>query len=120
MGTILELQREHAKWVDYNFPLNDESQAFHGIVEEVGELAHARLKFKQQIRGHVDGDFAKYRMDLEDSLGDLFIYMMSYCNAANLNLEDIITRTWAEVSSRDWVRYPDTGRPPLSADNVSS
>lgn len=119
-SNIRAWQDEHYSWVTRNFPRNDEEQAFLGIVEEVGELAHARLKFKQQIRGHADGDFAKYTMDIEDSLGDLFIYMLSYANAAQLDLDDIIRRTWEEVKSRDWILYPDTGRPPVSDSHASS
>lgn len=111
MGIIHDLQEEHKVWVARNFPGNDDSQAFHGMVEEVGELAHTRLKFKQKIRGHADGDFTTALYQEQDALGDLFVFMMSYCNARGFDLELIIRDTWNEVKDRDWVLYPDTGRP---------
>lgn len=109
MGTMLisRLQHEHRDWVEHNFPHNDPDQAFHGIVEEVGELAHVRLKTRQGIREGLDPITAA---ELEaDAIGDLFIYMMSYANARHLDLEYIILNTWDKVKRRDWQANPQTG-----------
>jgi NTP pyrophosphatase (non-canonical NTP hydrolase) len=106
-GQIAELQGSHKEWVDHNFPNQPSYQPLLGISEEVGELCHAHLKHEQGIRGLEDE--VLYRK--EDALGDIFIYMMSYANAEGLDLESCILKAWGEVSSRDWVTYPERGVP---------
>ncbi len=108
-GTIARLQQEHKEWLAHNFPQQQPWDPFLGMVEEVGELAHALLKYKQAIRGHKDMDPDKFKDEVVDSLGDLFIYMMSYCNSNNLDLEYIITKVWDKVKYRDWKADPVTG-----------
>lgn len=100
--TIQKLQEEHLRWVEHNFPDQRDHEPLLGIVEEVGELAHAHLKMQQGIRG-VDVEKA------EDALGDIFIYMMSYANANGYNLQHCILQAWDEVKERDWIANPLTG-----------
>lgn len=77
------------------------------MVEELGELAHAHLKSRQGIRG----DKAHHRAKAKDAVADLMIFIASYCNRMEIDLETVVTMVWAEVKSRDWVKYPLTGRP---------
>jgi NTP pyrophosphatase (non-canonical NTP hydrolase) len=109
VGRIAELQTDHSYWLNHNFPRQKPHDALLGIVEEVGERTHAHLKFEQGIRSI---DEENYHRQAGDALGDLFIYMMSYCNTNSLDLEKIIEHTWAEVRERDWKRWPDTGGKP--------
>ena len=106
MGLIQNLQGEHKEWMDYNFPHQMPHQPLLGITEEVGELAHVHLKAEQGIR-RLGGDDG---FDLRrDALGDIFVYMLSYCNSNHIDLEEAITSTWARVKKRDWVEDPDRG-----------
>lgn len=107
MGQIAGLQMQHKKWADHNFPNQTPSQMVLGICEEAGELAHAQLKREQKIRGFED--MIVYRDAVEDAIGDLFIYMMSFCNTAGIDLEDAVVTTWQRVSQRDWVKFPGNG-----------
>jgi len=104
VGEISAMQDSHRAWVQYNFPGQPAWQPLLGICEEAGELCHAHLKGEQGIRAV--GPEKK-----EDALGDIFIYMMSYANAEGLDLESCILKAWAEVSQRDWRKYPKTGMP---------
>lgn len=109
MALIADLQRDHAIWLEHNFPDQTPIDPFLGIVEETGELAHALLKYKQGIRGHAGADPDKYSAELEDALGDLFIFMLSFANSNHLHLEEIILKIWQRVKHRDWVNDPEQG-----------
>jgi NTP pyrophosphatase (non-canonical NTP hydrolase) len=98
---LSEIQHEQSVWQDWNFPGSTEQEAFEGIVEEVGELAHARLKLRQGIRtneNHLEAE--------QDALGDVVIYLLAYCNYRGYNLEQLIDDTWLKVSKRDWRANP--------------
>lgn len=103
MKTLSEMQRENAAWAKYNFgdKAND-TTAFHGMVEEIGELSHARLKSFQGIRD-ISADAER------DAIGDLAIYMMHYCSMRGWDLHEIIDKTWNEVQERDWVKFKKNG-----------
>jgi NTP pyrophosphatase (non-canonical NTP hydrolase) len=103
MGRIRELQVQHVNWLSHNFPEQQDHQPLLGIVEEVGELAHALLKSEQGIRG------GNHRAEELDAIGDIFIYMLSYCNTRGIDLEDVIEGTWRAVRERDWVADPAGG-----------
>jgi NTP pyrophosphatase (non-canonical NTP hydrolase) len=109
MTTIRQIQSEHNVWLQHNFPQQGTIDPLLGIVEEVGELAHAILKYKQGIRGHAGADPDKYSEELKDALGDLFIFMCSFCNSHHLDLEVIVLEVWAKVRQRDWVADPELG-----------
>lgn len=102
-GQIRDLQMRHRAWVNKNFPLQKKHQPLLGLVEEVGELAHAHLKEEQGIRG------LTHEAEKLDAVGDIFIYLMSYCNAAGYDLEDILLDTWETVEQRDWQKDPVRG-----------
>lgn len=104
MGEIRRLQLEHKVWIEHNFPDQDPIDGLLGMIEEVGELSHAVLKHKQNIRGI---DVTAFRAMQEDALADCFIFMMSYCNSNGIDLEYCILETWAKVQQRDWQANPE-------------
>jgi NTP pyrophosphatase (non-canonical NTP hydrolase) len=106
------LQDETREWLAHNFPGQEPHQPLLGIVEEVGELAHARLKHEQAIRGY---DIEKSRSEIEDAIGDIQVFLAGFCNTNGYDLDEIVTRVWADVKTRDWVAHPETGRPPEDA-----
>jgi NTP pyrophosphatase (non-canonical NTP hydrolase) len=73
------------------------------MIEEVGELAHAHLKMEQGIR-------AANRAEAQDALGDILIYMASYCNTNGYDMATCLENAWEEVSQRDWIKFPTDGR----------
>lgn len=101
---LREMQARHAEWLAHNFPGQDPIDPLLGLIEEVGELAHAVLKRKQAIRTGEDHDAAE-----EDAMADILIYLLSYANANGKDLEEIAGRVLAEVHERDWVARPVTG-----------
>lgn len=80
-----------------------------GMAEELGELMHAFLKAEQGIREHADGE--DWKEAAGDACADLLIFMCSFCNTHGIDLADAVEKAWAEVSQRDWQRWPRTGRP---------
>ena len=115
--SIRAFQSMHRNWVEHNFPGQTPHQPLLGIVEEVGELAHSHLKYDQEIRGI---DWAEYHDQAVDAVGDIMIYIASYCNAAGLDMASCLETTWEVVSERDWIQYPETGRPPVDAEQPAA
>jgi NTP pyrophosphatase (non-canonical NTP hydrolase) len=102
------LQTQQAEWHQRNFP-QDEGKPHRpllGIVEEAGELAHAHLKAEQGIRGTA----ADHLGEARDAIGDIVIYLASYCSMTGIDLEEAVWQTWRDVRERDWLRYPTDGR----------
>lgn len=108
---LIDFQKAHSKWVSYNFPEQLPHQPLLGLAEEVGELAHAHLKREQGIRG-MDKTVA-VDAKIKDSIGDIMIYLTSYCNANGYSLALCFIDAWNEIKDRDWVNYPETGKPVL-------
>jgi NTP pyrophosphatase (non-canonical NTP hydrolase) len=105
---LRQLQTESAEWRAVNFPKTTGDQQLKGMVEELGELAHADLKGEQKIRGY---NARLVRLAREDAIGDLIIFLAGYCTCHHLDLDDIVSETWARVKGRNWVLYPETGEP---------
>lgn len=113
---LKKFQQEHAAWVKKNFPdqakAQNRHQSFLGVVEEVGELAHAMLKYEQRIREYeeltVPTDVA-FRVALMDGVGDLVVFLAGVCDTYGLDLEQCIELTWIKVKSRDWTKDPQKG-----------
>jgi NTP pyrophosphatase (non-canonical NTP hydrolase) len=103
---LSELQSDHFLWVSKNFPDQKPWEPLLGLAEEVGELSHAHLKFHQGIRGY---DYDKWVLEAGDAVGDIIIYLASYCNANNLELDYCAHNTWHRVKNRNWVADPQTG-----------
>lgn len=110
---LRDLQEQHLAWSSYNFGKvkGDRSKAplgMLGVMEELGELAHAMLKQHQNIRG----TSAEHEEKMKDSVGDLVVFLADVCTSLGFDMQEIVETTWTEVSKRDWVKYPKTGLPP--------
>jgi len=104
--SLNQLQAEHQEWAEHNFPNQAEHEALLGLIEELGELAHAHLKYEQGIRGY---DEEYYRVHASDAVGDIMIYLASYCNRCGFNLQMCMEETWRRVRERDWQADPRGG-----------
>ena len=99
-----EIQTEHWKWCQHNFP---DAPAYHsllGAIEELGELCHHHLKAEQGIRNNENHNLSK-----QDAIGDVIIYLFHYCSVHGWRLEEIVEKTWEEVKKRDWKRFDQNG-----------
>lgn len=107
MIQVRGFQDTQGDWLRYNFPNAEPWEALAGLTEEVGELAHAHLKGHNKIRGLESSlDIAERK---GDAVGDIFIYLTSYCNTNGLDLQACIEKAWAEVEKRDWIANPTDG-----------
>ena len=102
-----KLQDEHAEWLHKNFPGQEHIDPLLGLVEEVGELSHAILKEKQGIRGYDDP--RKTIPEVCDAVGDIVIYLASFCTTYGISLDQSVQGAWDEVQQRDWQASPTTG-----------
>jgi NTP pyrophosphatase (non-canonical NTP hydrolase) len=68
-------QQEVDEWSRQNFGSSPAWQPLMGLLEEVGELAHAYLKRAQGIRGTKEEHDAAER----DALGDIMVFLAHYC-----------------------------------------
>lgn len=73
-----------------------------GVVEEVGELAHAHLKGEQGIRHTPEVIQAKK----VDAVADIVIYLLDYCEREGISLDDAVYDVWNHVCKRDWTADP--------------
>lgn len=104
--TFALLQAEQKSWVKHNFPGRTFEEPFKGMVEELGELSHALLKQKQNIRG----TFEEHEESIKDSIGDLIIFCSDFCEARGLDFQKIVEETWGQVKIRDWKVFPKNGK----------
>ncbi len=107
--SLVQIQSEILQWALKNFGDVPSWQPLLGCQEELGELTHHHLKREQRIRTNED-----HREGQKDSVGDLMIYLMDYCNREGLILDQIINDTWEKVSRRDWRNNKNDGSQPLS------
>ena len=110
--SLRAFQAAHRLWLNRNFPNQKPHDALLGLAEEVGELAHAHLKNEQGIRGK---DQYQYEREASDAIGDIVIYLASYCNTNRFDLAACIENAWEEVSARDWQKHPETGVDPAES-----
>lgn len=67
-----------------------------GVIEEVGELAHALLKRRQGIRGMgADQVFADAR---DDAIGDILVYYIQLCTALDTKVSWLGDREQSHVT----------------------
>ena len=107
-GAIDNFQHEVKEWLAAQpFGPNQETwEPLAGMVEELGELAHAHLKQHQNIRG----SSSKHEEDGKDAIGDLAVYMAGYCVARGWSMEECIYKAWSQVKRRDWNKNPTNGK----------
>lgn len=79
-----------------------------GVLEELGELAHAHLKNEQKIRGYDDPQ--KTLEAKKDAVGDMMVYLVNYCEVNGLRLGDCLEHAWSQVRTRDWTKNSATGK----------
>lgn len=94
---LADLQRVMSMWQLNNFPDATPDDPFTGMVEELGELAHARLKMKQGIRTDEDHEAAE-----RDALGDILIFMTHYATLRKIRLSDAVLEAMEVVLKREW------------------
>lgn len=100
-----EIQIEIAEWTAKNFNAPRGSiDPLLGIQEEVGELSHAVLKRKQNIRINED-----HKALIVDSIGDIMIFLIDFCNEEHIDIEEALNITWDEVKQRDWKKNKING-----------
>lgn len=75
-----------------------------GLVEELGEIAHAYLKQAQGIRINEN-----HTENLKDGAADLVIFLCDFASAIGFDLETEIIKTWDKVKQRDWKANAATG-----------
>ena len=73
--------------------------------EEVGELSHAFLKLEQGIRGTE----RELRDAMFDAVGDIMIFLASFCNANGIDMDFAVVTAWSEVEKRNWIAFPGNG-----------
>ena len=81
------------------------THAFLGMVEEVGEFAHAALKSEMGIRGNEE----EHEKVMKDSIADVTIFAMHLCAMRGWDFEQLVRSTWEEVRKRDWRKFPKDG-----------
>jgi hypothetical protein len=120
---ISRMQVELFRWRRRNLPTSSYLDDTIGIAEEMGELAasfmalmaatgrisHAVLKNKQRIRGF--GDEEVFRAKAADAIADAFLFMTNLCTTLRLDVATLLAGVVGEVMERDWISYPNTGRP---------
>jgi NTP pyrophosphatase (non-canonical NTP hydrolase) len=99
---LKKLQCEHFEWAKHNFGEQRPWQPLLGIMEELGELAHAHLKQSQDIRNNED-----HQRAAKDAIGDIIIFLANYCNIMKYDLDSIVRDTWEQVKQRDWKKNPN-------------
>jgi len=101
MIDLRQIQADHKKWQDQNFPGWEPWECLVGAQEELGELCHAFLKGHQGIRGK-NLDDEVFPDEARDAIGDTIVFLMGLCNAYGWDLENILETTWQDVSQRRW------------------
>ena len=103
--TLRDLQDQQRPWLLHNFgPDYPAYWPLLGALEELGELAHAHLKGEQGIRTGED-----HEAGARDAIGDVVIYLASYCTARGFDFQQIVQDVWSEVRGRDWRADPENG-----------
>ncbi len=104
---ITPLQADIATWAHRNFPSESAWTCLLGVVEEIGELSHIELKHHMGIRYEDD----EVNEKVLDAVGDITIFLMSYCTHRNICFTQAVLDVWEQVRKRDWRKYPKTGKP---------
>lgn len=98
-------QEDVYNWSLQNFGDQDYIHPLLGITEEVGELNHAVLKSRQNIRG----DYQTHLLEAQDAIGDIMIYMADFCSRFGIDFEECVRVAWGVVRKRNWAKNPNTG-----------
>lgn len=102
---LKQFQKEQAAWSHKNFGKQQPFEPLLGLGEELGELFHSYLKRHQGIRGSA----AEHEKKMKDAVGDIQIFLSSFCTLMEFDLESCVKETWNIVKDRDWTENKDTG-----------
>jgi NTP pyrophosphatase (non-canonical NTP hydrolase) len=112
MGDVFR-QKELSEWQRKNFTKgeigNCDVCVFHhlaGMCEELGELAHALLKYRQGIRGMTE---VKMKEEVADAFGDVVVYGTQLLSELGIDAQETVEKTIEEVLKRDWKKDKTTG-----------
>lgn len=79
-----QLVVERNAWIEHNFPNEMDNNpglaSVMGVIEELGELAHAHLKEDQAIRGTAK----EHQAAAKDAIGDISVYLLGVMNRWSL------------------------------------
>jgi NTP pyrophosphatase (non-canonical NTP hydrolase) len=105
-GWLQRIQEEHTKWSMDNFDEQDVFKMLAGVMEELGELAHALLKQSQGIRG----SYQEHEEAGKDAVGDIVIFIIAVCMIKSWDLTTIIQDVWTKVvKKRNWKENKEDG-----------
>ena len=102
---LRKLQEEQKPWVKHNFGDRPAWMPILGIMEELGELAHAFLKRAQGIRTNED-----HSEDIKDAVADIVIFLSDFCSSEGIDFESVVQETWDKVKQRDWKNDSANGK----------
>lgn len=105
---IQQVQEESSEWRNRNFPDHTLDQCLFGVMEELGELCHAKLKSDQSIRSYALSQSGAPAEEI-DAIGDMVIFLMGFCTARGYDFEECVTKTWEQVKLRNWQKNPEDG-----------
>lgn len=100
--TWKQLQDEQKEWSMRNFGPHPAEHPMLGMIEELGELAHAHLKGLQGIR-HTPEEILEMK---KDACADFMIFMADYCTCSKLNLAVLVRdgmKLNPDLSSIMWI-----------------
>ena len=106
-------QKELAEWQKKNFSRGETGEcdtcAFRmlaGMTEELGELAHAVLKYHQGIRGITEKEMKE---QVGDAFGDVIVYGSQLLSELGIDAEEAASKAIDGVLKRDWTKDKVTG-----------
>lgn len=91
--TYEQLQKEQAEWSLRNFGPHPVEHPLLGMIEELGELAHAHLKGLQGIR-HTPEEILAMK---KDACADLMIFLADYFTCRNRSMQDKVDFALVEL-----------------------
>jgi NTP pyrophosphatase (non-canonical NTP hydrolase) len=100
-----DVQKSQKPWVKHNFGNRPSWMPLIGVMEELGELAHAFLKKAQGIRGTAK----EHDLAIKDAVADIVIFLCDFCSSQGIDLEREVIETWAKVKTRDWKKDKKMG-----------
>jgi len=107
--TIVKLQA----WSKKNFPYATPEECWWGLVEELGEYAHATLKGKQKIRGFSDPQ--KVTASQLDAIADAAVFAIDLCTRKGMTAAEVETAFLFARADRDVAGIDITPEGPMQS-----
>lgn len=109
LNALFQMQEAVGEWSQYNFPHQSPQTSLNKLVSEVGELCDAVAMTEQGIKGFDNPAHSAHQR--RDAVGDILICLLDYCYRSDIFMGRALRDAWNEVKERDWVRYPQKGKP---------